>query len=116
MSLHAAYLAQQADQGVGGECADRVRSDLTLAPWAARDLVAMDAPIITSANGGLVFYLGNGPGATGKHRDIDYSVFSDDSEVNVYREGPRLGFEHILEEPVRWATVLPVLQICSNLS
>ena len=40
-------------------------------------------------DGGKTFYNGNGPGATGTYRRLDMSVFSDSSEMTVYREGFR---------------------------
>ena len=36
------------------------------------------------------------------------SVFSDQSEMTVYREGFRKGVENILSDPVAWAQILPV--------
>ena len=36
------------------------------------------------------------------------SVFSDQSEMTVYREGFRKGLENILNDPLAWAQVLPV--------
>ena len=69
--------------------------------------MVMDSLILTATNGGKTFYLGNGPGATGKHRRVDMSVFSDRSEMTVYREGFRKGVEHIVSDPIAWASILP---------
>ena len=68
----------------------------------------MDDFVLTATNGGVNFYIGNGPGATGKYRRVYKSVFSDRSEMTVYREGLRKGIENILSDPVAWGTILPV--------
>ena len=81
---------------------------VTISPWTVRNFLAMDDLVLTATNGGKTFYLGNGPGATGKHRRVDMSVFSDQSEMTVYREGFRKGVENILSDPVAWAQILPV--------
>ena len=80
---------------------------VTISPWTVRNLVVMDGLILTATNGGKTFYLGNGPGATGKHRRVDMSVFSDRFEMTVYREGFRKGVEHIVGDPIAWASILP---------
>ena len=81
---------------------------VTISPWTVRNFLAMDDLVLTATNGGKTFYLGNGLGATGRHRRVDMSVFSDQSEMTVYREGYRKGVENILSDPVAWAQILPV--------
>ena len=81
---------------------------VTISPWTVRNFLAMDGLVLTATNGGKTFYLGNGPGATGKHRRVDMSVFSDRSEMTVYREGFRKGVENIVMDPLTWASILPV--------
>ena len=81
---------------------------VTISPWTVRNYQAMDDFVLTATNGGITFYLGNGPGATGRHRLVDKSVFSDRSEMTVYREGFRKGIENIQSDPVAWSTILPV--------
>ena len=81
---------------------------VTISPWTVRNFLAMDGLVLTATNGGKTFYLGNGPGATGKYRRVDMSVFSDRSEMTVYREGFRKGVDNILSDPIAWASILPV--------
>ncbi len=81
---------------------------VTISPWTVRNYQAMDDFVLTATNGGITFYVGNGPGATGKYRRVDKAVFSDRSEMTVYREGFTKGIENILSDPVEWVTILPV--------
>ena len=81
---------------------------VTISPWTVRNYLAMDDFVLTATNGGITFYVGNGPGATGKHRRVDMSVFSDRSEMTVYREGFRKGVENIVRDPRAWASILPI--------
>ena len=79
----------------------------TISPWTIRNLAVMGEPVLTATNGGITFYKGNGPGAFGGHRDVDRSVFSDTSELTLYREGIRLGIENIVGDPVGWIAIMP---------
>ena len=88
-------------------CVTLLVSLVTISPWTVRNLVVMGQPVLTATNGGITFYKGNGPGAFGGHRSVDPSVFSDTSELTVYREGIRMGIEHIVDHPVQWLGILP---------
>ena len=69
----------------------------------------MGEPILTATNGGITFYMANGPGATGRQRVVHMEdTFSDSSEVTVYRESIRLTLEHILNHPVEWLKLMPI--------
>ncbi len=81
---------------------------LTILPWTARNFVVMNAPILTSTNGGALFWMGNGLGATGEHRNISEGRFSDFTELDWHREGYRLGLEHIANHPNQWFALLPI--------
>ena len=71
---------------------------LTISPWTARNYFAMDGNfVLTATNGGLTFYMANGPGATGEFRSVPEGTFSDSSEMTVYREGVQMGLRHIVE-------------------
>lgn len=80
---------------------------LTISPWTVRNYLAMDEFILTSTNAGKIFYMANGPGATGEYRDLPEGVFSDLSEIDAYRDGIRLGFQNIVNDPVGQIRILP---------
>ena len=79
----------------------------TISPWTVRNYIVMGEPVLTATNGGITFYVGNGPGATGKYRRIDRSIFSDSSEMTVYREGIQGGLKNIVNDPGTWLSILP---------
>ena len=88
-------------------CITMAVSLATILPWTARNFLVMGEPILTSTNGGNVFFMGNGPRATGTHRRTHLNTFSDSSEITIYREGYRLGLEHIANHPIEWLALLP---------
>ena len=51
--------------------------------------------------------VGNGPDAVGQHETVDMSVFSDTSEMTVYRESIRLTVDHLMNQPLSWFKLLP---------
>ena len=82
---------------------------MTISPWTIRNYFVMGEPILTATNGGITFYMANGPGATGRQRVVHIEdTFSDSSELTVYRESIRMGLEHILEHPVEWFKIMPI--------
>ena len=78
-----------------------------LMPWTARNYAVFNEPILTATNGGITFYLGNGPGATGEYRPITDARFAGWSELDWHREGYRLGLERIANHPGEWLAILP---------
>ena len=80
---------------------------IVLLPWTVRNYVAMDAFVLTSTHGGYNLLVGNGPDAVGQHETVDMSVFSDTSEMTVYRESIRLTLEHLGNRPLSWLRLLP---------
>ena len=90
-------------------CAVTVVSLAILAPWTVRNYLVMGDLVLTSTNGGITFYVGNGPGATGKHRRIDRArTFSDTAEMVVYRESVQLALAHMVDNPDEWISLLPI--------
>ena len=84
-------------------------SFLVISPWSVRNYLALGEPILTASNGGVTFYNGNGPGATGKYRILDReAIFSDISEVGVNREGFQLTIKHLRTKPLEWLRIAPV--------
>ena len=63
--------------------------------------------MLTSTHGGYNLLVGNGPDAAGQHETADMSVFSDTSEMTVYRESIRLTLEHVMDHPLSWFKLLP---------
>ncbi len=78
-----------------------------LLPWTVRNYAVFDEPILTATNGGITFYLGNGPGATGRYRPITEERFAHFTELDWHREGYRLGLERIVNHPAEWLGILP---------
>jgi 4-amino-4-deoxy-L-arabinose transferase-like glycosyltransferase len=39
-------------------------------PWTMRNSIVFDTPVLVSTNGGVNFWIGNGPGATGAYREL----------------------------------------------
>ena len=79
----------------------------TISPWTARNFLVMGELILTTTNGGKLFFIGNGPGAVGEHRDIMDDSFSAFSELDWHREGYKLGLENMIEHPRQWLSLLP---------
>ena len=80
---------------------------LVLLPWTVRNYIVMDAFVLTSTHGGINLLVGNGPDAIGQHETVDGSIFSDTSEMTVYRESIRIAFGHIVSHPLAWFKLLP---------
>ena len=78
-----------------------------LLPWTIRNYAVFDEPILTSTNGGMLFYLGNGPGATGVYRTVTDERFAGYSDLDWHREGYRLGLKRIVNHPGEWLATLP---------
>ena len=95
-------------KAIGLACMAMAVSLVIIAPWTVRNYVAMGEPVLTSTNGGINFYIGNGPGATGKFRPIEVAgTFSDGSELTVYREAIELTLDHMPRNPLEWLATLP---------
>ena len=95
-------------KAIGLACMTMAVSLVVIAPWTVRNYVAMGEPVLTSTNGGINLYIGNGPGATGKFRPIEVAgTFSDGSELTVYREAIELTLGHMLRNPLKWLATLP---------
>ena len=62
----------------------------------------MGGPVLTSTNGGTVFYIGNGPYAIGSHANLPTGAFSALDELTMHREGYKLGLEHVVNNPIEW--------------
>ena len=92
---------------IGLTCVLTLAMLLAMLPWTVRNHVVMGEPVLTSTNGSLIFYIGNGPGATGIHRSVPADTFSDSSEITMYREAYRLALEYMAEHPVEWIKILP---------
>ncbi len=92
---------------VGLGCVVGLAVLLTILPWTVRNFIVMGGPVLTSTNGGTVFYIGNGPYAIGSHANFPTGAFSALDELTMYREGYKLGLEHIVNNPIEWAKVLP---------
>ena len=80
---------------------------LVLLPWAVRNYFVMDAFILTSTHGGINLLVGNGPEAIGHYNHVDMSIFSDTSEMTVYRESIGITFDHFMSHPFAWFELLP---------
>ena len=80
---------------------------LVLLPWTVRNYIVMDAFVLTSTHGGINLLVGNGPDAIGQHETVDESMFSDTSEMTVYRESIRITLDHVMSHPVDWFELLP---------
>ena len=78
-----------------------------LLPWTVRNYVVMDAFVLTSTHGGYNLLVGNGPDAVGQYESVDVSVFSDTSEMTVYRESIQLTLDHVMGHPLSWFKLLP---------
>ena len=81
---------------------------LTISPWTARNYFAMSDFVLTATNGGITFYMANGPGATGEYYALPKGTFSDSSEMTVYREGIEMGLRHVVSHPDQWIALLPI--------
>ena len=81
---------------------------LVLLPWTARNYFVMDDFVLTATNGGINLLIGSGPSATGRYHRVDKSMFSDTSEMTVYRESIDLTIEHVLSDPLAWVRLMPV--------
>ena len=81
---------------------------LVISPWTIRNYFVMDGFVLTATNGGITFYLANGPGATGEFRAVPAGTFSDPSEMTIYREGVRKALGHMVSHPEQWVALLPV--------
>lgn len=68
----------------------------------------MDAFVLTSTHGGINLLVGNGPGAIGEHEPVDMSIFSDTSEMTVYRESVQITLDHVRNHPLTWFKLIPV--------
>ena len=95
-------------RAVGLACVTVLASLIAISPWSVRNYIVMGEPVLTSTNGGRLFYMGNGPGATGEHRAIPPGTFSETSEITAYREGIKLAIEHMMEHPASWLRILPI--------
>ncbi len=80
---------------------------ITLLPWALHNAQVHDAWFVTGTNGGLNFWIGNNPDATGEYifpTEIDRELVT---QVAEWPERDRdrffyqLGFDHIRENPVQ---------------
>ena len=80
---------------------------LVLLPWTVRNYVVMDAFVLTSTHGGINLLVGNGPDATGHYEPVDMSMFSDTSEMTVYRESIQITLDHVMSHPLAWFKLLP---------
>ena len=80
---------------------------VVLLPWTVRNYVVMDAFVLTSTHAGYNLLAGNGPGADGQLEALDLSIFSDTSEMTVYRESIRLTIDHVTDHPLSWFKLLP---------
>lgn len=80
---------------------------IVLLPWTVRNYLVMDAFVLTSTHAGYNLLAGNGPDADGQLEALDMSVFSDTSEMTVYRESIRLTLDHVTNHPLSWFKLLP---------
>ena len=80
---------------------------LVLLPWTVRNYIVVDAFVLTSTHGGINLLVGNGPDAIGQHEPVDMSIFSDTSEVTVYRESIEITLDHVMSHPLAWFRLLP---------
>ena len=80
---------------------------LVLLPWTVRNYIVMDAFVLTSTHGGINLLVGNGPDAIGHYNHVDMSIFSDTSEMTVYRESIRITLDHVMSHPLAWFELLP---------
>ena len=81
---------------------------LVLLPWTVRNYVVMDAFVLTSTHGGINLLVGNGPSAVGQYEPVDMSMFSDTSEMTVYRESIQITLDHVMSHPLAWFELLPI--------
>lgn len=81
---------------------------LVVIPWAARNAVVMDTLSLDTA-GGVNFWIGNGPHATGTYVKLpaDNPIVEYDNEVDRNKAGFRLGLEYIADQPVDWVASFP---------
>ena len=80
---------------------------IVLLPWTVRNYVVMDAFVLTSTHAGYNLLAGNGPDADGQLEALDMTIFSDTSEMTVYRESIRLTVDHVMGQPISWFKLLP---------
>lgn len=89
---------------------------ITILPWVIRNYQVFHKFIPISTNGGINFYMGNNPDATGKFQwklppetvwpDHRYNVSSKElafQELKVYEQGYSVGLKFIATSPVRFA-------------
>ena len=81
---------------------------IVVIPWAVRNVVVMDTLSLDTA-GGVNFWIGNGPHATGT-----YAKLPDDNPLDAYtteaernQAGFRLGLEYITDQPGDWVGDFP---------
>ncbi|MBI4283428.1 MAG: glycosyltransferase family 39 protein [Chloroflexi bacterium] len=85
-------------------------SAFTILPWTIRNIIQMDAPVLISTNGGIDFWIGNNPEATGRYwfppdGPLNAELFH--GEVEREREGYRLGINFILQYPIDALSLIP---------
>lgn len=72
---------------------------LVIAPWTARNMAVLKAPILISTNGGDNFYRANNPLATGAFTFTGTVDLRNYSELDKNREGFRLARQWIISHP-----------------
>lgn len=85
-------------------------SAIAILPWTIRNSIQMDAPTLISTNGGINFWIGNNPEATGRYwfpQDGPLNTEAFKGEAERDREGYRLGMEFILQHPVDALSLIP---------
>jgi len=81
---------------------------LTISPWLIKNISQFNKPMISS-NGGINFWIGNNPDATGGFRfqSVNNPFDSISSEIDRDRVGYQLGLKFIKEQPIKAITLLP---------
>jgi hypothetical protein len=81
---------------------------LVVTPWAGRNVAKMDALTLDTA-GGINFWIGNGPHATGTYvtLPLDNPIDEYHNEADRNQAGFRLGLEYIADQPIDWVAGFP---------
>ncbi len=82
---------------------------LIVGPWAVRNAIQLDAPVLISTNGGVDFWIGHHEGAVGHGEKADELVFSHPELSTVEREvrADADGFR----QGLRWAVTHPAQEV-----
>jgi dolichyl-phosphate-mannose-protein mannosyltransferase len=80
---------------------------MVLVPWTVRNYLAFDALVPVSTNGGLNFFIGNNPKATGKYESVQIQFDENMNEAKRSHMAWSAGLQYISRDPVGALSLLP---------